>query len=152
MKRRPRRRAPEPSRAWALPKGSRATRIAESLHLGSQAQNLSRWNSVMKTVRPEWRGFKYLVKRRRKAEASFAKRRLEERAKLRERLAAPAERTPASKKRPGFAKGYKFAVRYRGPNGELWSGHGSTPRWMRPLLHNGKKKSDFLARRAEKSA
>ena len=35
-------------------------------------------------------------------------------------------------------------VRYRGPNGEEWSGKGPAPRWMKPLLAQGKTKADFL--------
>ena len=35
-------------------------------------------------------------------------------------------------------------ARYQGPNGELWSGRGPSPRWMKPLLAKGKKKEDFL--------
>jgi DNA-binding protein H-NS len=34
--------------------------------------------------------------------------------------------------------------KYRGPNGELWSGKGPAPKWMKPLLAKGKKKEDFL--------
>src|SRR3954466_11638515 len=73
--------------------------------------NLSYWNSLMKSDRPEWRGFECLVKRRKKTEASFAKRRLEQRAELQQKLAAPPERAQVSKRRPGFGKGYKFPVR-----------------------------------------
>ena len=35
-------------------------------------------------------------------------------------------------------------ARYQGPNGELWSGRGPAPKWMKPLLAKGKKKEDFL--------
>lgn len=34
--------------------------------------------------------------------------------------------------------------KYRGPNGELWSGKGPAPKWMKPLLAKGKTKADFL--------
>ena len=40
--------------------------------------------------------------------------------------------------------GTKAAAKYRGPNGEEWSGRGQTPRWMKPLIEKGKKKEDFL--------
>lgn len=36
------------------------------------------------------------------------------------------------------------AVKYRGPNGESWSGRGITPRWLAALLAEGKSKRDFL--------
>ena len=35
------------------------------------------------------------------------------------------------------------AAKYRGPNGESWSGRGLTPRWLTALLANGKTKEDF---------
>jgi DNA-binding protein H-NS len=41
------------------------------------------------------------------------------------------------------AKG-KQPAKYRGPNGEEWSGRGPAPRWMKPLLVKGKTKQDFL--------
>ena len=34
--------------------------------------------------------------------------------------------------------------KYKGPNGELWSGKGPAPKWMKPLLTKGKTKADFL--------
>jgi DNA-binding protein H-NS len=34
--------------------------------------------------------------------------------------------------------------KYKGPNGELWSGKGPAPKWMKPLLAKGKTKADFL--------
>ncbi|MGA7327060.1 MAG: H-NS histone family protein, partial [Rhodomicrobium sp.] len=37
-------------------------------------------------------------------------------------------------------------AKYRGPNGEEWSGRGPSPRWMKPLLAKGKTKEDFLIR------
>jgi DNA-binding protein H-NS len=38
----------------------------------------------------------------------------------------------------------KQPAKYRGPNGEEWSGRGPSPRWMKPLLVKGKTKADFL--------
>ncbi len=38
----------------------------------------------------------------------------------------------------------KQPARYRGPNGEEWSGRGPSPRWMKPFLAKGKTKADFL--------
>jgi DNA-binding protein H-NS len=45
---------------------------------------------------------------------------------------------------PRADKGATAAPKYRGPNGELWSGRGQAPKWMKPLLATGKKKEDFL--------
>lgn len=35
------------------------------------------------------------------------------------------------------------AVRYRGPNGEPWSGMGRQPQWLKNALAEGKSKEDF---------
>lgn len=45
---------------------------------------------------------------------------------------------------PRADKGATAAPKYQGPNGELWSGRGQPPKWMKPLLAAGKKKEDFL--------
>ena len=42
-----------------------------------------------------------------------------------------------------YAKGSQ-PPKYRGPNGEEWSGRGPAPRWMKPFLAQGKTKADFL--------
>ena len=36
------------------------------------------------------------------------------------------------------------APKYKGPNGELWSGRGPNSKWMKPFLEQGKTKEDFL--------
>lgn len=35
------------------------------------------------------------------------------------------------------------AAKYRGPNGETWSGRGLTPRWLTTLLAQGRVKEEF---------
>jgi DNA-binding protein H-NS len=35
------------------------------------------------------------------------------------------------------------AAKYRGPNGEVWSGRGLAPRWLAALQAQGQKKEDF---------
>ena len=35
------------------------------------------------------------------------------------------------------------AAKYRGPNGETWSGRGLTPRWLSALVAEGKSKEEF---------
>jgi len=35
------------------------------------------------------------------------------------------------------------AVKYRGPNGEEWSGRGRSPQWLTRALEEGKTKEDF---------
>ena len=36
------------------------------------------------------------------------------------------------------------AAKYRGPNGEGWSGRGLMPRWLSALVATGKTREDFL--------
>lgn len=45
---------------------------------------------------------------------------------------------------PRADKGSVTPPKYRGPNGELWSGRGQPPNWMKPYLAAGKTKADFL--------
>jgi DNA-binding protein H-NS len=39
--------------------------------------------------------------------------------------------------------GIKVAPRFRGPNGETWSGRGLTPKWLAALESEGKSRDDF---------
>lgn len=41
----------------------------------------------------------------------------------------------------------KIAVKYRGPNGEAWSGRGSVPRWLASLIQQGRKKDEFAVKK-----
>jgi DNA-binding protein H-NS len=38
----------------------------------------------------------------------------------------------------------KVAPKYRGPNGETWSGRGLKPRWLTAEINSGKQLEDFL--------
>ena len=51
------------------------------------------------------------------------------------------------KNRRGPRPGRKVAPKYRGPNGELWSGRGLTPRWLSAELKKGKKLESFAIRK-----
>lgn len=42
--------------------------------------------------------------------------------------------------------GTKVAAKYRGPNGETWSGRGLMPRWLAALVKQGRKKDDFAVK------
>ena len=48
------------------------------------------------------------------------------------------------------AKAKKSAVpspmKYRGPEGQGWTGHGTAPRWLNDLVTGGKTREDFLIR------
>ena len=35
-------------------------------------------------------------------------------------------------------------IKYRGPNGEAWSGHGLTPKWLVALIAQGQTKESFF--------
>lgn len=41
------------------------------------------------------------------------------------------------------ARGGTVAAKYRGPNGETWSGRGLTPKWLTALVADGKTKEEF---------
>ena len=45
---------------------------------------------------------------------------------------------------PASRKTTKSTPKYRGPNGETWTGVGPQPRWMKEALASGKSKDDFL--------
>ncbi|MDQ8150828.1 MAG: H-NS histone family protein, partial [Gemmatimonadota bacterium] len=42
------------------------------------------------------------------------------------------------------AKGGKVPAKYRGPNGEVWSGRGKQPRWLAALVAEGRSPAEFL--------
>jgi len=47
------------------------------------------------------------------------------------------------KRGPNQSKG-PLPAKYRGPEGQEWSGKGPAPKWMKPYLAKGKTKEDFL--------
>ena len=53
----------------------------------------------------------------------------------------PKKRAGAAAKKGSSAP---VAPKYRGAEGQTWSGRGLTPRWMTTLIEQGKKKEDFL--------
>ena len=42
------------------------------------------------------------------------------------------------------ATGVAVAAKYKGPEGQAWSGRGLTPRWLKTLLDGGQTKEEFL--------
>jgi DNA-binding protein H-NS len=48
-------------------------------------------------------------------------------------------------RKPGIkrANGIPNEAKYRGPNGETWTGFGRQPQWLHDALAKGKKKEDF---------
>lgn len=54
-------------------------------------------------------------------------------------VGAGAVKAAATKRKVGVA----VAAKYRGPNGEAWSGRGLKPRWLAALLAEGRTKEEF---------
>ena len=44
----------------------------------------------------------------------------------------------------GASKRGKVPAKYRGPNGEAWSGRGKQPRWLAALVAGGRSPAEFL--------
>ena len=71
-----------------------------------------------------------------------------------EELSRPASKMARPKAAPAKAaspsKGKKPAApspaKYRGPQGQTWTGHGTAPKWLNELLVDGKTRDDFLIR------
>ena len=55
-----------------------------------------------------------------------------------------AKAATTGKRKPVAGKsGQVVAAKYRGPNGEVWSGRGLPPRWLATLIATGRTKEDF---------
>jgi DNA-binding protein H-NS len=50
------------------------------------------------------------------------------------------------RKAPKDSGGDKLPAKYRGPNGEEWSGRGRLPRWLAALEAEGKKRDQFAVK------
>jgi DNA-binding protein H-NS len=50
---------------------------------------------------------------------------------------------PAAAKRRSSQAGKSVAAKYRGPNGETWSGRGLMPKWLSALVAQGRRKEEF---------
>ena len=48
-----------------------------------------------------------------------------------------------SRQKPPKANGPSVAVKYRGPNGEEWSGRGRLPKWIQAAEAGGKNREEF---------
>jgi len=57
------------------------------------------------------------------------------------KTATTGKRKPAAGK--SGTSGQVVAAKYRGPNGEVWSGRGLPPRWLATLIATGRTKEDF---------
>lgn len=55
----------------------------------------------------------------------------------------PAKVKAAKASKTGRKAGQPVAAKYRGPNGETWSGRGLTPKWLATLVAQGQSKESF---------
>ena len=55
-----------------------------------------------------------------------------------------AGKNGARARKPRDDIGTKRAAKYRGPNGEEWSGRGRTPKWLAALEAEGRGREEFL--------
>lgn len=56
---------------------------------------------------------------------------------------------PGGKRRTRSDAGQPLAPKYKGPNGETWSGRGRQPTWLTELEAVGHDKSEFLIKAEE---
>ena len=57
-------------------------------------------------------------------------------------MSEPPASAPATRRTRRDAGG-SVAVRFRGPNGETWSGRGRMPRWLSAMEASGRKREEF---------
>ncbi|WP_090571757.1 H-NS histone family protein [Belnapia rosea] len=55
----------------------------------------------------------------------------------------PGRSTPAPERRHRKDAGAQLAVKFRGPNGEEWSGRGRLPRWLHAMEAEGRNREEF---------
>ena len=60
------------------------------------------------------------------------------------RAALPAQAGKKARKTSSKLQGLPVAAKYRGPNGESWTGRGLMPRWLKTLVEQGRGKEEFL--------
>lgn len=59
------------------------------------------------------------------------------------RKASAKAAKPAKAGKPSKRAGVAVAAKYRGPNGETWTGRGLTPKWLAALVAQGHSKESF---------
>ena len=109
----------------------------------SQIEKLQKQASVIKAkefgktvreIREKMRAFGITVKDLQAAKVSTGKKVTRDPAKKR---ATAKEKTTVVMTVP---------AKYRGPEGQAWSGRGLTPRWLKSLLDLGRQKEEFLVK------
>ncbi len=56
---------------------------------------------------------------------------------------AKAAKSGTDKTRKSKVAGKPVAAKFKGPNGESWSGRGLQPKWLSALIAQGRNKTDF---------
>ncbi len=59
------------------------------------------------------------------------------------RASSTASSAKARAKGPSARAGIAVAAKFRGPNGESWTGRGLMPRWLTALVAQGRQKEEF---------
>lgn len=63
------------------------------------------------------------------------------------------QEAPKRGRKPGSGQGKgNVAPKYRGPNGEEWSGRGRSPKWVQVAEAEGKSRDEFLIEKSEAAA
>lgn len=57
-----------------------------------------------------------------------------------------AASTPKPERRTRKDAGEPLAVKYRGPNGETWSGRGRLPKWLHAIEAEGKSRNEYTVK------
>ena len=115
----------------------------ELLSIQSQIENLQKKAAEIKS-----REFAKTVQEIQETMAAFGItiKDLQAPAKKRQGRAAGKANTSAAKpkKAKSGLSGSSVAAKYRGPNGETWSGRGLMPKWLRAAVDAGQAKESFL--------
>lgn len=91
------------------------------------------FDKTIQDILAKMQAFGITVKDLQSASASPRKGRGRPAASTKVKVSSTKKKTPSS----------PVAAKYRGPNGETWSGRGLTPRWLATLLAQGQTKEAF---------
>jgi DNA-binding protein H-NS len=122
--------------------------MSNLIEIQNQIEKLQKQEAELKTrefdktvqeIRAKMQAFGITVKDLQLSKGRGTKGKAKTKAKAKTNAGTSAKRATGSKK-----SGQTVAAKYRGPNGETWSGRGLMPRWMSALVSQGKKKEDFV--------
>jgi DNA-binding protein H-NS len=67
-------------------------------------------------------------------------------------VAGKTKTVKASKSTKGPKSGAKAAVKFKGPNGEAWTGRGLTPKWLASLVAQDRSNEEFAVQAEQPDA